>query len=172
MKTIKLADGKQVGKFDLGDVETLDDRYRILGCDYPFSALGEHSIADYVELPDPVQLTAAKTAKNTQINTWRLAANNSTFTHLSKTISCDELSRIDIDSTNSQILNNGAMPNGWLGAWKAVDNSFISISTVAEWKAFYASMYAQGQANFTRAQTLKATLTSASTVEQVNAIVW
>lgn len=58
MKTIKLADGKQVGKFDLGDVETLDDRYRILGSEYPFSALGQHEIVDYVEIVDPLTLKA------------------------------------------------------------------------------------------------------------------
>lgn len=51
MKTIRLPDGKQVGKFNGADLEMLDDRYRILGCDYPFSALGQHEIVDYVEPP-------------------------------------------------------------------------------------------------------------------------
>lgn len=58
MKTIKLADGKQVGKFNEADLEIREDRYRINGCDYPFSALGEHEIVDYVETIDPSELKA------------------------------------------------------------------------------------------------------------------
>lgn len=58
MKTIKRADGKQVGKFKEADLEVLDDRYQVLGTVYPYSALGEHTIVDYVETIDPAELEA------------------------------------------------------------------------------------------------------------------
>jgi hypothetical protein len=49
--------------------------------------------------PAPAQPTLAelKAAKNTEINTSRLAANQTTFTHQNKQIACDQLSRGDID---------------------------------------------------------------------------
>lgn len=58
MKTIKRADGKQVGKFNEADLEILDDCYRVLGAVYPYSALGEHAIVDYIETIDPAELEA------------------------------------------------------------------------------------------------------------------
>jgi hypothetical protein len=64
------------------------------------------------------------------------------------------------------------LPAGWVGGWKSVDNSILIISTVAEWNAFYDSMIAQGQANFAKSESLKAQLASATTAEQVAAIVW
>lgn len=49
MKTIRLADGKQVAKFNEADLEVFDDRYQVLGTVFPLSALGKHAIVDYVE---------------------------------------------------------------------------------------------------------------------------
>ena len=53
-----------------------------------------------------------------------------------------------------------------------MDNSYIPIADVAAWKAFFASMFAAGNANFAHAQALKAQLASASTPQAVAAIVW
>ena len=119
-----------------------------------------------------LSLQALKSAKNAEINAARLAANQSTFTHAGKQIACDLLSRSDIDGTNGEILNRGAMPDGWPGGWKAVDNSYLTIADVLAWKDFYSSMFATGNANFAHAQTLKATLEAATTAEQVAAITW
>lgn len=124
-----------------------------------------------VEPPNPT-LAELKTTKNAEINADRLGANRSTFTHGGKVFACDELSRSDIDGTNGQISNLGAMPAGWPGGWKAVDNTYLAISEVADWKAFYGSMFAAGNANFARAQALKSLLEAATTAEQVAAIVW
>lgn len=117
-------------------------------------------------------LAEFKAAKNAEINAARLAANRKTFTHATKEFACDELSRSDIDGANGMIANLGAMPQGWPGGWKAVDNTYLPIATVAEWKAFYGSMFAAGAANFAHAQALKDALAAATTPEQVAAIAW
>lgn len=119
-----------------------------------------------------VPLDDLKAAKTAEINAARLAANLSTFTHTGKQIACDQLSRSDIDGTNGFVALYGALPPGWPGGWKAVDNSYVLIADVAAWKGFYASMFAAGNANFARAQALKALLAAAATAEDVAAIQW
>ena len=113
-----------------------------------------------------------KSAKNNQINRWRAEANQSTFTHLGKTVSCDPLSRSDIDGVAGSVALTGAFPTGFPGAWKATDNSYIVLADVAAFKALYASMTAQGSVNFARSQTLKTALTAAITEAQIAAIAW
>lgn len=122
--------------------------------------------------PPAPTLVDLKATKNAEINAARLAANRSTFAHADKVFACDELSRSDIDGANGMISNLGALPQGWPGGWKAVDNTYLPIATVAEWKAFYGSMFAAGAANFARAQALKESLAAATTAAQVAAIVW
>ena len=105
----------------------------------------------------------------------RLAANFSTFPHAGKVIACDQLSRSDIDGTNgfvSFVSLYGTLPPDWPGGWKATDNTYVPISSVAEWKAFYSSMFAAGNANFAKAQTLKEQLEAATTPEEVHSITW
>lgn len=122
--------------------------------------------------PPGLALEDLKAAKNAEINTARLVANRGTFTHAGKVFACDELSRSDIDGANGMIANLGAMPPGWPGGWKAVDNTVLPIATVADWKAFYGSMFASGNANFIHSQDLKTALAAATTAAQVAAIVW
>lgn len=117
-------------------------------------------------------LLSAKTQKNAEINEARLKANFSTFKHLDKTFACDQLSRSDIDGTNGFVSLYGSLPPGWPGGWKAVDNSYIPITSVNDWKAFYSSMFTQGNANFLHAQSLKTRLEQATTVQEVQAITW
>lgn len=120
----------------------------------------------------PLTLTQAKEAKNTLINQWRSMANETSFTFLGKHIASDILSKWDILTANSKILNRGALPGDWFGGWKTIDNSLVLIPTVAVWKDFIDAMYDQGTTNFTHAQTLKSTLAAATSIEQVNSIVW
>lgn len=122
--------------------------------------------------PSEPTFSDLKAAKNAEINAARLTANRSTFAHGGKSFACDELSRSDIDGANGMIANLGAMPSGWPGGWKAVDNSYHPIADVAAWKAFYASMFAAGNGNFAHAQALKDALAAATTPEQVAAIAW
>lgn len=130
---------------------------------------GDTFVLPVAPVPD---LAALKVAKNDEINVARLAANRSTFTHAGKQFACDELSRSDVDGTNGFVALYGALPPGWVGGWKAVDNSFYAIADVAGWKAFYTSMFAAGSLNFAHAQALKAMLAEAATAGEVAAIHW
>jgi hypothetical protein len=121
---------------------------------------------------DPRTLAQAKAEKNDEINRARAAANSSTFSYGGKTISVDALSRSDIDGANGIISLTGALPGGWPGAWKSVDNSYVLIPDIATWTAFYAAMVTQGTANFAYSQQLKATLAAATTIAEVDAITW
>ena len=122
--------------------------------------------------PPAPTLDELKAAKNTEINQERATANTSTFAHGGKVFSCDQLSRSDIDGVNGYAALSGALPPGFPGAWKAVDNSYLPIADVEAWKLFYTAMVAQGAANFAHAQELKAQLAAATTAEAVAAIVW
>lgn len=115
---------------------------------------------------------ALRAAKNTEINKWRSLANLSTFPHAGKLVSCDELSRSDIDGVANNIALFGEFPAGFPGGWKATDNTMIPLPDVDAFRAMYASMTAQGAANFNRAQELKAQLAAASTPEAIAAITW
>ena len=125
-----------------------------------------------IRQPIKASLSELKVAKNAEINTSRLTANFSRFPHAGKEFACDELSRSDIAGTNGSMTLIGDFPPGWPGGWKAVDNTYIAITTRVEWESFYLSMCATGAANFTHAQELKATVDAATTAEEVAAITW
>lgn len=118
------------------------------------------------------ELAPLREAKNAEINAARLAANRHAFTHGGKSFACDELSRSDIDGTNGFVALYGVLPPGWVGGWKAIDNTYLPIATVDEWKAFYAAMFAAGSENFAHAQALKNLLAAATTAEEISAITW
>lgn len=122
---------------------------------------------------DASSLSQAKARKNSAINAARLRANQSHFTFAGKQIAVDPLSRSDIDAAHGAILMLQSLPGGWPGAWKAMDNSYVSIPDVATWGAFYGAMVAQGTANFAHAQALKSQLAAATTLAEVEAVpVW
>lgn len=137
-------------------------------------AYRSNAARDGVELipPAPADLNILKAAKNDDINAWRSTANLSAFPHAGKLIACDALSRSDIDGVANNIALSGGFPAGFPMAWKAVDNSFIELADVDAFKAMYTSMTAQGTENFNHAQALKAALATASTPEEIAAIVW
>lgn len=147
-----------------------------LGADLPEYAALIATVRAAIHVPTPeelaAQLVAAKASKNLQINQWRAAANQSYFTYAGKQIACDALSRSDIDALANSIALTGAFPVGFPGAWKAMDNSYVAIPDVGTFKAMHAAMTAQGTVNFGHSQTLKAALAAATTVEQIEAIVW
>lgn len=122
-------------------------------------------------------IVTLKQSKIEEINAARLDANTSYFEYLGKKISCDQLSRSDIDATNGYISTNNKMPPNWVGFWKTADNEYIPINTVEEWNALYTSMYMTGSNNFIKAQQLKAQLNSIveptlESIEAINAISW
>ena len=117
-------------------------------------------------------LVELKEKKKTEITEARAKASLGEFTYLGKLISCDQLSRSDIDGTNGYVVSHNEFPGGWPGAWKAVDNSYIALTSVEDWKAFYSAMVTQGVANFIKSQTLKAQVDACTTKAQVSAINW
>lgn len=120
----------------------------------------------------PADITALKLTKNAEINACRLAASRKSFTFAGKEIACDELSRSDIDGINGIVSLMQALPSGWVGGWKAMDNTYVPIPDVNAWKAFCGAMVTKGQALFAHAQNLKVLLLAATTAEQVAAINW
>lgn len=121
---------------------------------------------------DPRTLADLKEERTRYVNTARLAANQSYFTHQGKRVAVDGLSRSDIDGVNGELTNTGDFPLGWPGAWKCLDNTWLPITTIGQWKAFYSSMVRQGTTNFGIAQSLKAQIEAATTPEEVTSIVW
>ena len=134
-----------------------------------------HHTFDYTikQWIDPRTLNDLKATKKQEINAARLTANRGTFTFIGKQISCDELSRSDIDGVNGSISLTGVLPANWPGGWKTADNSYVAISDVTTWISFYNTMVAQGQANFAHSQALKAELAREDiTAEEIAAITW
>jgi hypothetical protein len=121
---------------------------------------------------DILTLSDHKALKNAEINSYRLAANQATFNFQNKVIACDPLSRSDIDGVNGVVCLTGALPNNFPNAWKAIDNTYVSIPDRATWISFYAAMVNQGVVNFNYAQTLKTELAAAQDLNTVQTIVW
>jgi hypothetical protein len=115
-------------------------------------------------------LAEVKVAKNSRINASRLQATQSHFMFQGRKIATDPLSRSDIDATHGAILMLQALPPGWPGAWKTLDNDYVAIPDEATWGQFYGAMVAQGTANFNHSQALKAQLAAASTLAEVEAV--
>lgn len=113
-----------------------------------------------------------RAAKNEEINAARADANLSTFPHEGKHFACDSLSRSDIDGVANHIALFDGFPEGFPGAWKAVDNTMLPLADVDAFRAMYASMTAQGAENFNHSQELKVQLAAASTPEEIAAIQW
>lgn len=121
---------------------------------------------------DPRTVTDLKTLKTAEINAAREQADNGVFTFKERDIACDLVSRSRIDSLNGYVSLYADMPEDWLGGWKAVDNSYVTVDSVAEWKSLYRAMYDQGRANFAHAQELKERLEKAQTLADVSAVAW
>lgn len=117
-------------------------------------------------------LEMLRRTKRQEINEQRLRANSLYFNHAGKRIACDKVSKDDILGTDGEIVGTGQLPVGWPGGWKTMDNSYVPIASVAAWRAFYSSMYAQGQTNFLHAQALKALIDNAPDVASIKAVQW
>lgn len=120
------------------------------------------------------KLAKAKIAKLALINEWRLRANEVSFVFNGKHIAADITSKFDIVITHGEVLSLGTMPPSWssISGWKTMDNSYVAIPDVATWKTFHTALFNQGLTNFAYAQSLKAAVTAATTVDQVESIKW
>lgn len=121
--------------------------------------------------PPAKTLQDFKAEKRLKINEWRQIA-NFTFTHQGKEFACDLLSDKDIVGTMGSLTLLGEFPPGWPGGWKAIDNTYLPITTREQFEDFYRSMCARGAANFAHSQVLKDAVAAATTPEALDAIVW
>lgn len=123
-------------------------------------------------------LAVLRDYKHKQINKWREEANFTYFIYQGKRIACDRLSRSDIDGTNGEIVGTAvitgtpAMPLGWVGGWKTMDNSYVPITTPEQWKAFYSAMFNCGSMNFAKSQYLKHIVDTSSNLQMVLDLNW
>ena len=127
---------------------------------------------DTKQWEDTRGLDKAKTDRKSYVTAQRLLANRTSFTYGGKEIAVDRISRGDIDAIQSYVTMSGEFPAGWPNAWKAMDNTYIGITTIAEWQSFFTAMVNQGTINFNHSQSLKAAIESATTVAEVEAIEW
>lgn len=118
------------------------------------------------------KIAQAKASRKADINVWRVQADMSYFEFDGRQIAVDEASMRRILGTSAMVALLGTFPEGWPGAWKAMDNSYVSIPDVATWNALVAAMSAQGAANFAKQQQLKALVDEAVTLSEVDAITW
>lgn len=117
-------------------------------------------------------LTELRRTKDLEINAARLQANETHFFFKNKKIACDKVSKDDIVNTSEYISNNNGFHPKWPGGWKAMDNTFVPITTLQEWKDFHSALYDQGIRNFLKAQWLKQQLTKVNTVQEILDISW
>jgi hypothetical protein len=128
-----------------------------------------------------VSLEIVKARKNSEITAARLKADADHFIYsytdsdgnaISKDIRTGNKDMIDLLTTNSYITLFGDFDEDWPGGWKAIDNTYVQIATLDQWKDFFKCMYKTGIANFKKSQLLKAQIEAATTVEEVAAINW
>ena len=117
-------------------------------------------------------LANLRAKKVQEINEARRLADQTYFVYQGKRIACDPLSRDAIRNANDEINNLGALPAVWAGGWKAKDNTFVSITSVQEWRAMHSALYDQTARHFLKAQHIKNMFTTMISVEDINAINW
>lgn len=136
-----------------------------------------HKLLWPAEAPAPgwvetLTLEQLKLRKRAEITAQRLRADADHFVYLEKAIRTADKDMIDLFCTNGYIALFGEFDADWPGGWKAIDDSYLIISTIDEWKAFYRVMYRTGIANFRKSQELKARIDAATTSGEVEAIQW
>lgn len=115
-------------------------------------------------------LSTLKQRKRAEITRQRVAADNDKFIYQSKMIKTADKDMFDLLIADARWRKG--TPANWPGGWKAIDNSYVAISTVEEWDSFFIAMYDTGVANFVRSQKLKALLDEATTPDEVAVITW
>ena len=117
-----------------------------------------------------ITLDVVKDRKRAEITAERLAADADHFTYLGKDIRTADKDMVDLLVADARW--NKGLPANWPGGWKAIDNSYVVISTKDEWDAFFIAAYDAGILNFKRSQELKALIDAATTADEVAAVSW
>lgn len=171
-----LRDGTRHGPYK-AITETVDG----LLCDgmlWSYTTIGDDCeiIEDDSLLPPPavdqIELAWAKNAKLEQIIEWKQQANDGTFTHGGKVLSCAPGPAKEMSAIASYIALHSTYPPDFPLAWRAVDMTLLMLPTIVEFKAMFAAMTAQGLANFMHSEYLSAVLEQADTPAEVAAIAW
>lgn len=123
---------------------------------------------DQLKVARKAKITADRIAADTDHFTFTY--NDSTGASVSKEIRTADKDMFDVLVADSRIKKG--FPLNWPGGWKAIDNSYVPISSVEQWDVFFIAMYDAGIANFNHSQALKNDIDNATTAEQIDAIVW
>ena len=118
-----------------------------------------------------LNLENSKKFANQRINQSKNDA-NSKFSYAGKEFATDPVSRNEIEGINGYVTIRNLFPEDWIGGWKAIDNSYLSITTVTEWQDFYTAMVTSNTLNFSKAQALKDLIGTTTTVAEADAISW
>ncbi len=113
-----------------------------------------------------------KKMKSKELFDTYLKKKNSFFIYKDKKIATDENSLTTIDSINGFILMSGTLPENWIGGWKTLDNTYLEISDVEDWKLFYSAKTTFLNNCFIKFQELKSRLSSVTSIEEADALVW
>lgn len=115
-----------------------------------------------------------KSRKRLEITNARIAQDADHFVYMGKEIRTADKDMFDLLVADARIAKciDTEMPPNWPGGWKAIDNSYLPISTKAAWNAFFIAAYDRGILNFLHSQELKRQLDDAVTAEEISAIKW
>lgn len=131
-----------------------------------------HFIEGAEKWVETATLDQLKEAKQAEITRARIATDSDRFVYQGLSIRTADKDMFDMLIADARISKGQGMPPNWPGGWKAIENSYVLISTVAEWNTFFIAMYDAGINNFNHSQQLKARISAATTPEQVAAISW
>lgn len=111
-------------------------------------------------------------SKGEEINAAWIKADASAFMYDGNQFRAGHDDIVRLNSINGYISLFNEMPPDWVGVWKTMDNTFIAMPDIAAWKPFYCAFVMKGVTNYMVAQSLKASIASAMTAEEIAAIHW
>ena len=134
----------------------------------------QNHIFDYTlkEWVDPRTLSEARQAKRAEIKEARNKANINGFKWKTIKFDNDTDSRIAIDAVQAFIAAYNTFPTGWDGVWEASDGHDEPLTTITQWNNFYRAMVDDAQTVRKKYQSRKASIDAATTIAEVDAIVW
>lgn len=115
-----------------------------------------------------------KKAKNAEINmAWKMD-NQSSFNFHGKEVKIDDSIIVEFKLIDSAFNICDGAPPYWPIGYKAMDNTWIPISTLGEWREFYLAFYTHRAKNFLKAQDLKVRLNDeeCNTPARIKSIKW
>jgi hypothetical protein len=119
--------------------------------------------------PASIALPQAQAAQIALLTADYQAAISQPVAYMSTTFQADPDSQMLLNKVLTALTPTGAVPSGF--GWLDAGNNLVAM-TLAQLQGLAAAMMTQGWAAFQHLQTLKAEVRAATTVSQVQAIVW